>query len=254
MVKIPERAGQLILDEVAVRVRPLLAADKFVKFCKDRSLDVSSERLHRLEQFGLLRPLVRVKKLEEGHVLHLDGKPTTYETWRDYIVESSSPNADYTLPPEEDPGSMAFFSVYQIWELEEILRAVNLNIPLETLLEENLGAKFLSQRLEWWHKTGNESVQRLRRDSRRRAISILGQYLSNRYIPSATTDQRTINTGGSTQFGPGGWISFDSDSWDWDDYRRRYDPQAAVRAFGLDDIVLERAHAAVAASVHSLDP
>ena len=36
MVRVPVHPGQLILDEVAMRMRPLLPTAEFVKFCSER--------------------------------------------------------------------------------------------------------------------------------------------------------------------------------------------------------------------------
>jgi hypothetical protein len=43
---------------------PLLKTDHFVDYCKKRGVEISSDRLERLEQLGLFYPLARINRFE----------------------------------------------------------------------------------------------------------------------------------------------------------------------------------------------
>lgn len=252
MIQVPPNPGQLILDEVAVRTRPLLDTKDFVKFCDDRALGVTEQRLHRFEELRILRPLVRVKNLGDDRVLHLDGKPTAPEVWKSFAIETSATGADYEVPVIGDPDSMPFYSVYQIFELEDVLRTMDYVLPMEEFVGENAKAPKWNQIMDWRIAWSQEALERLGDASPGRVIPLLGQFLSNRYLADATTDQRTINTGATTSWGS--WMQFSSMQWDWRRYRREFDPAAVAVAFCIDRESLDKAHIAVADVLEGTDP
>lgn len=55
MIQSPQRPGQLILDELAVRFRPLLNRGEFIRFCDQRNLKVSAELLQQFRGVASLR-------------------------------------------------------------------------------------------------------------------------------------------------------------------------------------------------------
>lgn len=252
MIQVPPRPGQLILDEVAVRTRPLLNPKEFVNFCKERAVSVTEQRLHRFEQLRVLTPLVRVKNLGDGLVLDLDGKPTAPEDWRRYAIETSAPDASYEVPEIDESGSMPFYSQYQIFEVEEVLWEMDLVVSLEDLIGDDPKLPEWEEFLAWRVSSCQAALKRLRSALLRRAIPLLGQFLSNRYVADATTDRRTINTGATTSWGS--WIQFSSMEWDWWEYREEFDPSAVVDAFSLDSDSLDRVHRAVVFRLERMDP
>ena len=79
---------------------PLLPTDSFIRYCKDRGLDISWENLEDLERMGILFPVARVtcptltvkiKYTEDGNsytelgVLQ-DGEQWTGETKKEYAI------------------------------------------------------------------------------------------------------------------------------------------------------------------------
>ena len=76
--------------------------------------------------------------------------------------------------------------------------------------------------------------------------------ISNRYLPPALGNQRTIEVNTTTQFGQ--WLSFGSRSWDWNDYCQTCDPAKLVEPFVLDRDSLERIHWRVVSAMYGCDP
>lgn len=54
MIQVPPNPGQMILDEVAMRMSRLMTCDQFVRFAKERNLAVSHEQLHGFEKHRVL--------------------------------------------------------------------------------------------------------------------------------------------------------------------------------------------------------
>ena len=252
MISLPPQPGRLILNEVALRQCPFLTVDKFVRFCKDRNLDVSEERMHRFERLGLLRPIVRVRKIDDGKlVLSLDGKPVDDAFDEGYVIDTCAPDADYEPVSIGDEDWMPFYSTFQLWELEHIVLSMDFRVPLELNLLEGPST------IDWNKRTAEASDWAdMRREhiesSPRAAIAILGQYISNAYHPFAQTDQRTISSGGTTALG--GWLQYWSGGWDWWDFLASWDSGSVVKPFSVDSDSLRRAYSMVLGSVRFCDP
>ena len=65
LLTIPNNIGRAIVEAAAFNACPLLAADRFVSFCKKRGLSIDRERLFRLERLRLFAPVFRVLTPEE---------------------------------------------------------------------------------------------------------------------------------------------------------------------------------------------
>ena len=243
----------MILDDVAMRMRPLLMRDEFVRFCKDRNLTVSREQLHRFEELRVLAPVIRIaSRADEGIVLHLDGTPTASDFDAGWITDASAPGATYTLPSIDDHTSMAFYSAFQIWTLERVLRDTTRSFHLDEYAGTAAETVDWNGRFQWLRTQASASVLRLRSDPLLRALPILCQVISNRYLPYALGNRRTIQVGPPTYFGS--WMKFSSMAWDWSSYCDDWDPAALIPAFELDEESLERAYHVIAIAMYSCDP
>ena len=83
-------------------------------------------------------------------------------------------------------------------------------------------------------------------------MPLLCQLISNRYLPRAQGNQRTIRVGGISSFGGG--ISFSSTSWDWWTYCDEWDPASLLEAFQLDETSLERVYEYLVDAMRVCDP
>ncbi|MDE0473259.1 MAG: hypothetical protein OXI50_01755 [Gammaproteobacteria bacterium] len=207
----------MIFDDVAMRLRPLLTTQEFVRFCKDRNISVSLELLHRFEELHVFTPVIRIAGPDdEDLVLHFDGTPTASEFAKGWIVDASAPGATYPLPDIEAPTSMAFYSAFQVWALEKVLHGTTRTLRLDEYTGPDAEDVDWNDRFRWLRGQASKSIARLRSDLSLASIPILCQVISNRYLPHALGNERTIQVGGTTHFGQ--WMQFNSHSWDWPDY------------------------------------
>ncbi len=253
MIQMPSNPGQLILDEVAMRLRPLLERGKFVRFCKDRNLSVTEELLHLLEELRVFAPVIRVSKVSgDPRHLHVDGESTAADFADGWVEDCCVPDADYPVPDIEDPTSMPFYSEFQVWALEWILQETTLTLTLDEFAGPDSDALDWSRRFDRIRSRALDNVAKHRSDAGLTAIPLLCQMLSNRYLPHALSNQRSYPLGAVSLLG--GWIGLDSGSWDWDEYREGWDPAERVAAFALDMRSLERAHWRMVNAMSRCDP
>jgi len=253
VIAVPESPGQMILDEVAMRLSPLMTCDKFIRFVKERGLAVSHEQLHVFEKHRALVPVVRIgRSFPEDHTLRLDGSPTAPDFEAGWVVDTSAPGGTYVLPEIDGRDCRAFYSAYQLWALERVLQGttslLDLGAHVGTDAESVDWDAYMSRLVAQTAK----NVDRLRSDPSLCAVPLLCQLISNRYLPLAQGNQRTIRIGGRTQFG--GWMTFSSESWDWQTYRDDWDPARLIPAFALDEESLERIYVNLVNAMRLCDP
>ena len=248
----PQYAGQLILDEVAVRLRPLLARSDFVKFCDQRNLRISAELMQRFEELRLFAPIIRITRPPgDPRILYLDGHPTAADFAAGWVVDCSAPDAEYPVPPIDDRLTMPFYSAFQVWALEWVLRETTMTFTLDEVAGSSDVVDW-SDRFRGLRSRALEHAERLRSNIELTAVPILCQLISNRYLPHALSNQRTYQVGGVSLFG--GWMAFNSGSWDWHDYCDKWDPTERVACFALDEQSLERAHWRMVSAMYRCDP
>ena len=80
LLTIPRNIGRSIIDAGTVIACPLLGTDKFVRFCKERGLSISRERLIGLERLRLFAPVFRALTPEQD-APHLSIPPGNDSDW-----------------------------------------------------------------------------------------------------------------------------------------------------------------------------
>ncbi len=254
MIQIPPQPGQLILDHVAVRLRPLLTREEFLEFCQERNLKVSAELLQHLEEQRVFTPLIRVYRPRgDRRILHVDDKPTAPDFAAGWVVDCSAPGANYSLPAINDPETMPFYSEFQIWALEWVLAETSVTFQLNELAGPGAQEADWDKRLVRLRALANDRVVRLCADAELTAIPILCQAISNRYLPHALSNQRSYQVRDAQHFS-NEWMVFGSGSWDWQGCRKEWDPAASVAPFALGEESLERAHWRMVSAMHRCDP
>ena len=209
MIQVPPNPGQMILDEVAMRLSPLMTRDEFIRFCKDRNLSVSREQLHEFEKNRVVVPVVRVGPgLPEGHSLYLDGSPTAPDFEAGWVVDTSAPGETYALPDIDDPDCMAFYSPYQLWALERGLQGTTWSLDLGAHVGTDPEAVDWNAHMSRLVAQTAKNIDRLRSDPSLCAVPLLCQLISNRYRPLAQGNQRSIRVGGTSHTSK--WMTFSS--------------------------------------------
>lgn len=236
-----------------MRTCPLLSTRDFLQFCEQRNIKVSLPLLHWFEQTRVIAPIVRITKpVDDDRVLLLDGESTEPYFSAGWATDCSAPGAKYLVLEPDDPKTMAFYSEFQIWTLERVLRETTVTHLLGEFAGPDSVAVDWNDRFETLRRRADKKVARLRSDVMLRTVPILSQLISNRYLPPALGNERTIQVNTATTFGQ--WLSFGNGSWEWDDYCRAWDPRVLVNLFTLDEKSLENMHWRVVSAMSSGDP
>lgn len=251
MISMPPQPARMILNEVALRQCPLLPIEDFIRFCDERNLVASRERLHRFEQLGLFQPLVRIQRIDGGNlVLDLNGEPVD-EAFEDRsIIDTCDPNEGYEPAPIDDPDWMPFYSRFQVWELDLVLSFLSSVNWLEHFADSDATpTDWFAQRKQDFHRN---AASLKRPATRRRIIAVLGQYISDAYYPRSLSDQRTIRVSYPSHHSH--WMMFDSNSWDWNVHLSTWRPDRLIDLFELDRQSLPSVYRNLAATTRDCDP
>lgn len=248
-----ENSGLLLLQSDSLMTVSFRDAADFSKYCRERGVYVSVERLNRLERLGVFRPLFRVFH-RDGLDRRLRFPNGNIADWisADAIVETYDPAIQYEVPPCGSIDSIAYYSVFQIDHLDKVLAELQLIVHLDSIADESEVDIDWASQAEAWHERARQSTERIRTGVSWRPIPVLCQYISNRYYPQTQTNQRTISVRSSSSFG--GWLEINGHDWDWETYARNYDPREVEARFGLSADILERAYKNIGGSAAYGDP
>jgi len=256
--------GYLVRNDL-LSARDLVPASDFAKFCKDRSLEVSVERLESLERLGIFYPLLRIRypkikvKIERVDATRIRnlGMLRDGEVWNGEIQEENSRlswrpewigswiDEGNAWDPREKPfvpwrtfndghvrNLESFYSIFQCYALENIVKRLNCNVHLEMFgvplidneNDEGADSHVLGKTL---HDAGQATVEALRQHRRGEDAALLAQILSARYYFHTQGDQRTITV-----------PEPDFDGWDWYEFSRKWDAKVVAKELGLapDDV------------------
>ena len=188
---IPPGAGRAIVEKGALLARPLLGTDRFVRYAKDRGLQISRERLIRLERLRMFAPVFRVRTAVEAQGsmrIPADGGDNWFD--RGWAQDTTAVPATYSVPEYSDRTHEAYYSVFQIYHLETVLSAFTLHVELDSYVDRDD-----SKPIDWaaaGARVGlaEKEVEGFRTHEYRHVVALLCQYVSNRYYPYARSDMR----------------------------------------------------------------
>lgn len=204
--------------------RTLLSASAFVNFCKERGIDISEERLEKLEKVAIFLPALRVRypeikikqkriktkgqpdRIEEFGILE-DGEQWDGELAKDYsafipfdaryvaswIDEGliSGPRKGEFAPwskytdKQGHHKATTYYSIFQAYSLKSVLRRLRVTIDLE-----NLPSRTEREAVEIhrrWKKYFKDFVLRVTENNRDEYWKLC-HFLSQRYLPEAESD------------------------------------------------------------------
>jgi hypothetical protein len=254
----------------------ILNADKFVRYCKDRDLDVSLEKLERLERMGIFLPLLRLRRpkvkrkiralrYEEGYEeleLLKEGETWSGEVkdeynfpvrWDEETVQSLMEEGLLWMPTKDhfqewdgykdadgDWEIASYYSIFQTLPLQEILAATTLRLSFDTIVDWT--KEDLTRWVENVKPRAEKKIQRFREhESKFETTAKICQALSSRYLPYAKSDGATITIP-------------HPDSFDWGKYRREWDADAFLKEVGLSvDWIVDFWRAAIG-QARNIDP
>jgi OLD-like protein len=233
--------------------KTLLNADDFVRYCKDRELNVSLENLERLEKIGAFSPLLRIRwpkikiKLrprEDGDGYEDLGMLEDDEEWLGETREENGAflwwNKDAIrwlidegmlwAPKQTDFQSWesykdedgwwsvhSYYSVFQTLSLSRCLEIFEVRVGMETIAEWSPedATKWLAD----WKVHADYLVAHAGEDFTHR-VAKLCQVLSSRYLPYAQSDGATIAVP-------------HPDFFDWGKFRREWKAEEFLEEIGL---------------------
>ena len=252
MVRLPASPGRLILNSIAVRTAPLLRADEFARYCDERALSISRDRLRRFEKLGIVVPIVRVRAAPDGEStvwLNDKGVDDHFDSGR--VIDTSAAGADYDIPAD-DGEWMPYYSRFQILEVVKAINAMDVTVALDGYLRPNGRAPIPQTATDRWIEHAARYVESAPTHDRNRALAVLAQFISNRYLPHTQSNRRTMAVSPTSTFTE--WLSVESMAWEWWEYVFDWDPRVSVDPFQLDQESLRSAYEMVSADLRVHDP
>jgi phage tail protein X len=275
----PDRIADLLIDREAYRVCRLMSQWEFVSFCRDRNINVSDERLRKLERLKLFYPVLRIYRidivhkvefldegrryrdlgeLEEGESWSGDTRPEfagfdfsrrVIQSWREH-GNAWDPRADESPHTETiDTDSRrheAYYSQFQISQLDLLIRSLTVTVEIEWALEDD-GTIDTS-----WGDQLKPNLSSLAASVSPRVVSdselslvVACQVISDRYYPKTQSDERhiTVSDGG---------LYFRN--WDWYEYARSWDGSAVAKLLQIEKEALRKLYERVARAYRFSDP
>lgn len=222
--KMPD-LGYLIENDLFY-MRPLLAMDSFVKHCNERGISTSKEQLLEFEKLGILYPLARVRPPQT--VAWFWGEQTrrlleTGALWQPSSMQFKTSKASITV--EDEKKAESYYSSFQLYSLYDLLTAIERSRikPEKWLTLEKKDAKDLVESAS--HNAEFIFSQYRVRTKVDLAVSIC-QVISDRYHPYTKSDRRTIQV-------------ITEEIFDWEAYRRKWNPKAILADIGIDEKALK---------------
>lgn len=254
-LSMPDGAGRMIVESAALMACPLLATDRFVTFCKERDLSIDRARLLRFERLGLFAPVFRVRTpddedAEPFHIPVRDGKNWFERGW---AWDTTPVPARHDIPSDDNESQEGYYSIFQIDGLRLILSQMTLHVQLDSyLVDGSSPGKGRGNSIEKWVEYTRSSLQSSLSHTYRPSIALLCQYISNRYYPKASGDQRTVRTGNVSSWDS--WLSVGDHRWDWEEEARKWDPRRTESLFDLTPDKLKHAYETLANGQSFVDP
>jgi hypothetical protein len=271
-----ERLCYLVTNDSGV-ICPLLDANAFARFCEERGLDISVDRLEAFERLGIFRPFARLRRPRIRTKVEIDVNGRTKslgvlaegEAWAGAIEEGY---ADFSFEPQSaswflDGGHLwhpatrpfepwdsnsrdphhrnvedAFYSSFQIRDLRWILQPFTPQIHLEDFAAADADALGrVATRIADRAKRIVASAQEHPYDD---AEAFILQLLSNRFYPPTQTDRRTF-----TLSVPMRWPE-----WDWHEFVRRWDGKSILVRMGISTEDVKDLQRRIAGNAAFADP
>ena len=234
-------------------VARLLKLKNFADHCQKQGISVNKKRLLNLERLGAFKPIVRF--VNDGSISAGMRFPNSdVGEWFDQgiAIDCLAPGTEYNMPAE-DVETEAFYSPFQIFDLICALTGLTINVQLDEYLEQQTPPVDWQARAGHWVQFAEQCLAGCRNSSFRAAVSVLCQYISNRYYPHTQGNRRTISVPRDC-LAVGGWINIIGVGWQWEEEAANFDPKQVETEFQLTERKLEHAYNAIATAANSKDP
>ena len=268
---------QLIEKEYLI-VCPLLDIDRFISFCKDRSINTSKEQLNQFERLGIFFPIARIARpkikvkieyVNNGKEYRILGALNNGEEWSGVLREEYA-NFSFEKKYAEnwiekgflwDPSTRDFeesnlaidevgwhceenyYSIFQCYSLYNLIRSTKFEIHAEWWYSyDKEKIKKITDDLSEWAKGRIDSLKE--NGIRGENSSLICQVLSNRFFPKTQSDRRIFNLS----------TSIDHRNWDWYKYCHSWDSKSILNEIGISIDELKDLHQIVSMDAQNADP
>ena len=255
LLSIPANAGRLIVESASLLMCPLLSTDKFVAFCKERDLGLDRDRLLRFERVGLFAPVFRVRTPDDENAEEFHIPVRGSNNWFDkgWAWDTTQIPLQHKIPEDNDRTQEGYYSIFQIDWLRLILSQMTLHVQIDSyLVDGDSLVEGWERRIGEWIEYMRSSLESSRSHAYRPSIAFLCQYISNRYYPKASGDQRTVRTGHTSSWDS--WLSVGDHRWSWEEEAREWDVKAVESLFELTPSKLKKAYETLAGGQSRVDP
>jgi len=269
--------NQLIEKEYFI-VCPFLATDRFISFCKERSINTSKQQLEQFERLGIFFPIARIAKpkmkvkieyVDNGKEIRRLGILNDGEEWSGDIIEeythfwfeksyaenwfkngvlwdpSTHDFEGWSLFYDEEGFQCKenYYSIFQCYSLYNLTRSTKCELHAE-----------------WWHSYDEEKIKKItdqisdwakevidvhkENGIRGEKASLICQVLSNRFFPKTQSDRRTIHLS----------ISSDYYNWKWNKYCYDWDSKSVMKEMGISIDELKNLHQIISIDAQNVDP
>jgi hypothetical protein len=254
----------------------LLNVDAFVRYCKDRGIEVSQERLERFEELGVFLPMLRIRwpKIQikirarengEGHEelgILQEGEEWSGELkeenggflWWDYDAVQSLLDEGYLWTPTRErfqPWTAyknedgwwdveSYYSMFQTLPLFKFLESTTVTVGIDRIA--SWSKEDAVKWFEMWEPHAGKIISVFQDgESAFDTAAKLCQVLSSRYLPYAQSDGATISVP-------------HPDFFDWDKFRREWNAEEFLARIGASvEQVADRWQTAIM-QARSVDP
>lgn len=264
-MKTPPNVLEALTGPGAYKVCRLLRAPEFTSFCRARGLNIDDERLRKLERLELLKPMLRLRKvdqrikirtldgnryedlgpLDEGEtwkgetkteLLQFGFRPEIVASWREHGVlwspwDGPSPHdAEIDAEPRRH---VAYYSEFQVWDAQTLLQELTLCERAENALDD-------SGQPNGHHKSHPSLLAKMAQDviearkvpDPRTTFGLFCQVISDRYYPQTQSDERMITVSRDGTF----------HGWKWETFAASWQAEPTRLQFELDRDMSRRIH------------
>lgn len=209
---------------------PFMTASQFASHCKDCGIDVDEAFLERLEELGAFYPLLRIQSSQANPHFSFSGNIphewlTNGQLW--------SPREKSFVPWKSYlPSTMeSFYSKFQCLTLRRLICLLHIKVGLAGQLDASEGE--LLVRMKKMQDIGRSTFAHIKTNPQDDIfVELLCQAISNRYYPETQTDHRTTSV----------TVPFEYFEWDWNKYRRKWNPVKVVKDLSLNEPCLRESY------------
>lgn len=267
----------IIENELFISCR-FLPANRFIQYCRDRSIRTSKKQLEQFEKLRIFYPIARVQYpkikykveyIDDGKRYRRLGILGDGEEWNGDIREeyahfwfekeyaehwleggllwkpSSRPFQPWeTFIDDDGYGRIeSFYSIFQCYSLFQIIQSLGIEFRMEYEIFPN--KKDFEKLMSTLKEKAEHRISFLQKNRTGGELAaIICQIISNRYFPLTQTDHRSFLVP----------VLFNFSEWDWYEYCTNWDAQTILDEIGISCNELKGCQESISLEASTIDP